>query len=77
MIKINTSDQLLEFININDVTSEQARFVVCKFFNLISLFTHPKEKIIEATKKHIELFGDRHGAYFLGQNLEFRIKDIL
>lgn len=77
MIKINTSSDLLEFINRNDVTSEQARLVVCKFFNLIALFEHPKDKIIEAAKKHIELFGDCPGAHFLGQNLEFRIKDIL
>lgn len=77
MIKINTPGELLEFINRNDVTSEQARLVVCRFFNLIALFEHPKDKIIEAAKKHIELFGDRPGAYFLGQNLEFRMKDIL
>ena len=77
MIKIETPGELLDFINRNDVTSEQARIVVCKFFNIISLFEHPKQKIIEAASKHIELFGINKGAYFLGQNLEFRMKDIL
>lgn len=77
MIKIETPAELLAFINRNDVTSEHARIVVCKFFNIISLFEHPKEKIIDATIKHIELFGINKGAYFLGQNLEFRMKDVM
>ena len=77
MIKIETADELLAFIKRNDVTSEQARMIVCKFFNLISLFEQPKDKIIDATIKHIELFGVNKGAYFLGQNLEFNMKDIL
>jgi len=77
MIKIETADELLAFIKRNDVTSEQARMIVCKFFNLISLFEHPKDKIIDATIKHIELFGVNKGAYFLGQNLEFRMKDVM
>jgi hypothetical protein len=77
MIKIETADELLAFINRSDVTSEQSRMVVCKFFNLISLFEHPKDKIIDATIKHIELFGVNKGAYFLGQNLEFRMKDVM
>jgi hypothetical protein len=77
MIKIETADELLAFIKSSDVTSEQARMIVCKFFNLISLFEHPKDKIIDATIKHIELFGVNKGAYFLGQNLEFRMKDVM
>ena len=77
MIKIETADELLAFIKRSDVTSEHARMIVCKFFNLISLFEHPKDKIIDATIKHIELFGVNKGAYFLGQNLEFRMKDVM
>lgn len=78
MITISNTNELLEFINREDVTPRQAREIVCKFLKVAAVFEMTKEQLIEHTTYYINTFGNStERPFFLMQKTnEFDIKDI-
>ena len=79
-ITISNYAELLDFIKREDITTEQAQEVVCKFLKVVCFPERTKEQLIDSTEKYINLFGKRDKSsrpIFLEQSTEyFNIKDI-
>ena len=80
-VEINNYDDLLRFIERDDVPVEFCAEVVQKFLKVLIIFQTSKPDLIQATKSHIEKFGSIPAHWeqplFLNQKeLEFNIKDI-
>jgi hypothetical protein len=80
MITINNTDELLEFIKRDDITTKQATEIVCTVLNVIVVFEKTKAELIEATEYYIVTFmnnGISEKPIFLDQKgLDFKISDL-
>ena len=80
-VQINTNDELLAFIQRDEVPKDLVREVIQKFLKVIIVFDASKGDLIEATKSHLEKFGSipahwEHPLFLNQKELDFNIKDI-
>ena len=80
-VQINTNDDLLAFIQRDDVPTDLVREVIQKFLKVIIVFDASKSDLIEATKSHLEKWGNlpsdvEHPLFLNQKELDFSIKDI-
>ncbi|WP_242121656.1 hypothetical protein [Aestuariivivens sediminicola] len=72
MIKINTFDDLLNFLDRDDITLEQASQVVTTFLNVVG-FSSTIEELRIDIRKYIEKWGDTsERPLFYGVDLSFK-----
>jgi hypothetical protein len=57
-VQLNTYDELLLFINRNDVNFDIARQITQKFLNVLILEIGTKEPLIIAVQKYIDEYGN-------------------
>lgn len=79
-ITISNYTELLDFIKREDIATEQAEEVVCKFLNVVWYSGKTKKQLIDSTLNYINLFGKREKdsrPIFLEQSGDdFNINDI-
>jgi len=56
---IETNEDLINWLETENVPYGLMVEVVCKFLNIFIVFELTKPELIEATKKYVELYGDK------------------
>jgi len=78
---INTPDELIKWINREDITDEMACSGACKMFNVINIFALSKVEVITAVKRLVQTFVIEHPEWnapihLLQTGENFQLRDI-
>jgi hypothetical protein len=75
---ISNTDELMDFIKREDITTDQALEIVCRALNVLSCEKYTKDKLIEVTETFIENYcknGEKDKPIFLEPLLSLSLID--